>query len=237
MNLTIATSDGPMQAWLAKPAGAGPFAGLVVIQEAYGVNEHIVDVCDRLAGEGYAALAPEIYHRRGKGLAFSYETPAPAMEELALLTNDGLETDLAAALACLRGEDGIDPGRVGLLGFCVGGFAAFLGACRLDPAATVSFYGGGIVRARDGMALEPVLEEADAIDAPLLALFGSEDASIPPDDVAAIRERLAQRTVGCEVHVYEGAKHAFMNDRRANFHPAAAAAAWIRTLDWFGRYL
>jgi len=87
------------------------------------------------------------------------------------------------------------------------------------------------------MLLEPVLDEADAIDAPLLALFGSEDGGIPASDVAAIRARLAERAIGCEVHVYEGAKHAFFNDRRANFHPAAAADAWTRTLDWFGRFL
>ena len=101
----------------------------------------------------------------------------------------------------------------------------------------MAFYGGGIVRAREGMLLEPVLAEAVAIDAPLLALFGAEDASIPPADVAAIRAGLEEAGSGCVVHVYEGAKHAFFNDRRANYHPAAAAEAWTRTLDWFGRYL
>ena len=234
---TIATVDGPMDVHLARPAGPGPFAGVVVVQEAYGVNEHVLDVCARFAAAGYAALAPEIYHRRGAGFVVPYETPAPAMEELGRLTNDGLEVDLAAALERLRNEDGVDPARVGLVGFCVGGFAAFLGACRLDPGATVAFYGGGIVRPREGMRLEPVLAEAVAIDAPLLALFGADDASIPPEDVAAIRAALEQAGSGCAVHVYEGAKHAFFNDRRANYHPAAAADAWKRTLDWFGRYL
>jgi carboxymethylenebutenolidase len=234
MNVVIETPDGPMDAYVARPAGGGPFPGVVVIQEAFGVNEHIMEVCDRLAARGYAALAPEIYHRRARRLVVPYETPAPAMAELALLTNDGLEVDLEAALARLRGEDGVDPARVGLLGFCGGGFAAFLGACRLDPAATVAFYGGGIVFAREGMALEPVLDEADAIDTPLLALFGSADTGIPMSDVEAVRKRLG---VGCEVHVYDGAKHAFFNDRRPNYHPAAAADAWTRTLDWFGRYL
>lgn len=232
MNLTIQTADGPMDAYLARGKGRCP--GVVVVQEAFGVNEHIRDVCDRLAAAGYTALAPEIFHRRGKGLVVPYDNAAPAMAELGFLTNEGIETDLAAALSCLRGEDGVDPARVGLVGFCVGGFAAFLGACRLDPAATVAFYGGGIVRPREGMALEPVLPEADAIDTPLLALFGGDDGGIPQTDVDAIRARLG---IACEVHVYEGAKHAFFNDRRANYHPAAAADAWTRTLDWFGRYL
>jgi carboxymethylenebutenolidase len=234
---TIATVDGPMDVHLVKPEGAGPFPGVVVVQEAFGVNAHVLDVCTRLAAAGYAALAPEIYHRRGAGIAVPYEVPAPAMAELALLTNDGLEVDLAAALDRLRNEDGVDPARVGLVGFCVGGFAVFLGACRLDPGASVAFYGGGIVRPREGMLLEPVLDEADAIDAPLLCLFGAGDGGIPPADVEAIRARLAQVGSGCEVHVYEGAKHAFFNDMRPNFHAQAAADAWVRTLDWFGRYL
>jgi carboxymethylenebutenolidase len=117
----------------------------------------------------------------------------------------------------------------------MGGGYAYLAATSDVPVdAAVAFYGGGIVRGRDGMALEPILDEADAIDAPLLCLFGSEDGGIPQADVEAIRRRLG---VGCEVHVYQGAKHAFMNDRRANFHPEAARDAWARTLDWFGRYL
>ena len=231
---TPPTADGPMDGHLARPEGPGPFPGVVVVQEAYGVNEHVLDVCARFAAAGDAALAPEIYHRRGAGLAVPYETPAPAMEELGRLTNDGLEVDLAAALERLRNEDDVDPARVGLVGFCVGGFAAFLGACRLDPAATVSFYGGGIVRGRPGFRLEPVLDEADAIDAPLLCLFGSADGGIPPVDVEAIRARLEDRGIGNAVHVYEGAKHAFFCDQRPAYHPEAAADAWARTLAWLG---
>jgi carboxymethylenebutenolidase len=142
--------------------------------------------------------------------------------------------DLAAALAWLRARADFEPRRVGLVGFCVGGFAAFLAACRLDPAVTVSYYGGGIVRARAGLALEPLLDEADGIHAPLLCLFGSEDGGIPPADVAAIRGRLEGLAGGHEVVVYEGAKHAFFCDARPAFHPAAAQAAWNRTLAFLG---
>jgi carboxymethylenebutenolidase len=230
--VTIPTVEGPMDAWLARPAGAGPWPGVVVVQEAFGVNDHIRDVCRRFAREGYVALAPEIFHSQGPGIEIPYTDMPPAMAQLALLTNDGLEVDLSAALDHVRGEEGVDTWRVGLVGFCVGGFAAFLGACRLDPAATVSFYGGGIVRGRPGFRLEPILEEADAIDAPLLCLFGSEDGGIPPADVEAIRARLEDRGVGNAVHVYEGAKHAFFCDQRPAYHPEAAADAWTRTLAW-----
>lgn len=235
--VTIPTFDGPMNAYLARPDGAGPLPGVVVVQEAFGVNDHIRDVCRRFAGAGYVALAPEIFHRQGAGIELPYTNFTPAGEQLARLTNDGLEVDLAAAFDHLRGEAEVDTWRVGLVGFCVGGFAAFLGACRLDPAATVSFYGGGIVRARAGMKLEPVLEEADAIDTPILCLFGSEDSGIPPADVEAIRARLEQRAIGSAVHVYEGAKHAFFCDQRPAYHPEAAADAWRRTLEWFERYV
>ena len=235
--VTVPTVDGPMNAYVARPDAPGQKPALVVVQEAFGVNEHIRDVCRRFAREGYVALAPEIFHRSGPGIEIPYTDMPPAMAQLGLLTNDGLEADLAAALEWVRGEGEVDSLRVGLVGFCVGGFAAFLGACRLDPAATVAFYGGGIVRARQGMKIQPVLEEADGIDAPLLCLFGAEDAGIPPDDVARITERIEALGVGCEVEVYEGAKHAFFCDLRANYHPGAAAAAWTRTLGWLERYV
>ena len=232
--LRLATADGPMAAYLAVPASPGPHPAVVVVQEAFGVNAHIREVCDRFAAAGGVALAPEIFHRAGSGLDIPYTEMPAAMAQLALLTNAGLEQDLAAALAHLRGRADVDPARVGVVGFCVGGFAAFLAACRLDPAVTVSFYGGGIVRARAGLALEPLLDEADGIHAPLLCLFGSEDGGIPPADVAAIRGRLEGLAGGHQVVVYEGAKHAFFCDARPAYHPAAAQAAWARTLAFLG---
>ena len=240
--VTIQTEDGPMNAHVAAPASSEQrnHAALVVIQEAFGVNAHIRDVCRRFAGEGYVALAPEIFHRAGAGIEIPYNEMPPAMAQLALLTNAGLEQDLAAALAHLRGRADVDPQRVGVVGYCVGGFAAFLAACRLDPAAAVSYYGGGIVRPRSGMLLEPLLDEADHIRAPLLCLFGSEDGGIPPADVEAIRARLARpgaAPTAHEVVVYDGAKHAFFCDMRPAYHPAAAQASWERTLEWFGLHL
>jgi carboxymethylenebutenolidase len=235
--LTLPTPDGAMHAFVAVPDTPGRKPAVVVLQEAFGVNEHIRDVCRRFANEGSVALAPEIFHRAGHGIDIPYATMPPAMAQLALLTNAGLEMDLAAALAALRARDDVDAKRVGVIGFCVGGFAAFLAACRLDPAATVSFYGGGIVHARKGLALEPLLDEAGRITAPLLCVFGSEDGGIPPVDVAAIRARLAENSAVHEVVVYEGAKHAFFCDARPAFHPAAAQHAWARTLAWFGEHL
>jgi carboxymethylenebutenolidase len=238
---TRATPDGPMDCHVALPdaaSAARPGPGVVVVQEAFGVNAHVKDVCRRLAGLGYAALAPEIFHRAGSGLDIPYTEGPRAMELLGQLTNDAIATDLSAALAALREDARVDAGRVGLVGFCAGGFAAFLAACRLDPRAVIAFYGGGIVRARPHALLTPLLDEAGAITAPLLCLFGGDDGGIPPSDVEAIRARLDAGTAPHEVIMYPGAKHAFFNDLRpANYDAAAARAAWERTRDWLARYL
>jgi len=242
----IVTPDGPMDAYLAVPgdpatggaAVARSLPGVIVLQEAFGVNDHVRNVCRRFARAGYVALAPEVYHRAGAAIEVPYTEGPRAMELLAMLTNAGLTTDIAAALAELRADPRVDPARVGVVGFCAGGFAAFLAACRLNPAAVVVFYGGGIVHPRPGMAIAPVLAEADAIRAPVLCLFGSVDGGIPPADVEAIRARLADVSSVHEVVVYEGAKHAFFNDLRpANYDAVTARAAWERALAWLGRYL
>ena len=234
---TLATADGPMDAYLARPAGAGPFPAVVVAQEAFGVNAHIRDVCDRFAREGYVAIAPELFHRAGRGVEVSYADVPAAMTQLGPLTNAGLERDLAAAFDHLAHRADAAAGRSALVGFCVGGFAAFLGACRLNPAATVAFYGGGIVRKRPISGLEPVLGEAASIRTPILCLFGGEDKGIPPEDVNAIRARLDALPVAHDVVVYPGAGHAFFCDARPAFHADSARAAWTRTLDWLARHV
>jgi len=235
--LTIVTHAGPMQAFAAHPAGDGRHPAVVVEQEAFGVNDHIRDVCRRLAREGYVAVAPELFHRTGPGVTVPYDTVPAAMALLATLSNEGLEDDLASTLRDVRALPDVDPDHVGLLGFCVGGFAAFLGACRLDPAATVSYYGGGIARQRPNLALRPLLDEASRIRAPILCLFGAEDAGITPDDIAAIQARLDELPVAHDVTVYPGAGHAFACDARPAYRPEPAAAAWTRTLAWFSGHL
>ena len=235
--VTIPTPDGDMDAFVARPATMGVFPGVVVIQEAFGVNDHIRHVCARFAAQGYIALAPELFHRQGRGVEVAYGDMPGAMAALAGLTNPGLEVDAAAALERLRALPEVAPRRAGVVGFCVGGLAAFIAACRLDPAATVSFYGGGIVRERPRLRFQPVLGEASKIRAPILCLFGAEDQGIPPADVEAIRERLDRLTVVHDVVVYPGAGHAFFNDLRPNYHALSAADAWQRTLAWLDAHL
>jgi carboxymethylenebutenolidase len=229
--VTIETSDGPMQAYQVIPDGDGPFPALIVAQEAFGVNTHIKDVTRRFAREGYAAVAPDLYHRTGPMLTYAYEDPK-RRESFSELTNGGIEADLDATLAHLGQLPHADKGRIGIVGFCVGGFIAFLAACRTDVATAVCFYGGGIVNHREGLKLEPLLTEADNIKVPILCLFGEKDTSIPPSDVEAIRRRLGMQPREHEVFVYPGAEHGFFCDERASFKPDAAADAWERTRKW-----
>lgn len=231
--VTLSTADGPMDAFLALPDGAARAPALVVIQEAFGVNPHIQDVCRRLAGEGYLALAPEVFHRTGAGLTFAYDDLARARPVFATLDNRTLETDVQAALAALRARPDVDARRVGIIGFCMGGFTAFLAACRTEVATAVCFYPGGLVRERPGLALQPLLGEVAGMRAPVLLFFGEADPSIPHEDVEAVRAALRAADRVHEIVVYPGAGHGFFCDRRpAAFHAEAAADAWSITLDW-----
>ena len=229
--VTLETSDGAMDAYQVVLDGASKAPAILVMMEAFGVNSHIRDICRRFAREGYVALAPDMYHRTGKMLTYAYDDPK-RREPFSVITNAGIESDIRAALAHLGGLPQVDAQRIGVVGFCVGGFMAFLAACRTDVATAICFYGGGIVNPREGLKLEPLLSEADRIKVPVLCLFGDKDASIPPSDVKAIRARLGMQPREHEVIVYPGAEHGFFCDERPSYKADAAADAWQRTVRW-----
>ena len=233
--VTFESDAGPIQAHRAAPPGGDPAPAVIVLQEAFGVDDHIRSVCRRLAREGYVAVAPELYHREGAGIVLGYGDFSLVRPHLAALDNDGMTADLNAALAALRADPSVDGARIAAAGFCAGGFAAFLAACRTGVAASVCFYGGGIARERPGMRLSPLLGEAGAIECPVLAFFGEQDASIPAEDVAAIGERLRELGKSFEIVVYPAAGHGFFNDARGSYRAAAAVDAWQRTLEFLGR--
>jgi carboxymethylenebutenolidase len=235
--IVIETPDGPMEAHRASPPDGDPSPAVVVFQEAFGVDDHIRSVCRRFAREGYVAVAPELYHREGAGLTFPYDDFAVVRPRLAALTNDGIAADVRAVLARLRSDPAVDGERIAAVGFCAGGFAAFLAACRTDVAAAVCFYGGGIARERPGMKLRPLLPEAGGMACPVLAFFGTEDASISAADVEAVGARLRELGKTFEIVSYPAAGHGFFNDERPSYRADAAVDAWQRTLDWLERRL
>jgi carboxymethylenebutenolidase len=214
-----------------EPAGT-PKGGLVVIQEAFGVNDHIEDVGRRLAAEGWLAVAPHLFHRTGDP-RLGYVDMEAVRTQMSQLTKDGVLEDLDTALAELA-ERGIPPEKIGVVGFCMGGTGALLTAARRDVGAAVTFYGGGIKEGRFGFG--PLEEEATHLRAPWLGLFGDLDQGIPVDQVEALR---AAATSGqpTEIVRYPEAGHGFNCDQRDSYHAPSAHDAWRRTLAWFDRYL
>jgi carboxymethylenebutenolidase len=230
-SITVETADGPMRCYEAVAEDAR--AGIVVIQEAFGVNAYIEDVVRRLAESGYHAVAPDLFHRSGGGTA-DYGDWDTVMTLFASVTGDrDLLVDVDAALDHLRGRGFADT-QLGIVGFCFGGRVSFLVALERAIGAAVGFYGGGIVTGRFPQ-FPTLVERAASLQTPWLGLFGDEDPSIPVDDVERLRRALTTATVDTEIVRYAGAAHGFHCDVRDAYHEGAATDAWARALDWFGR--
>lgn len=235
--ITIDTVHGPMQTFTAAPEQAEPAPALVVVQEGFGVNNHIRNVCRRVAAAGYVAFAPELFHRIGAGVDLPYDDLTKVMPAFVTLTNAGLLTDITAAVRAARADQRVDSLRVGIIGFCVGGFAAVLAAEHTDVNAAVAFYGGGIVHARPGIALTPLLDDVEHIQSPLLLVFGGDDQSIPPADIDAIQARLADANKPHTIVVMPEGGHGFACDERAAYHQPSSDEAWRITFEWLHRHL
>ena len=229
----VETPDGSLPIYEARPDGATR-GGVIVIQEAFGVNDHIEDVTRRFASAGYHAIAPHLFHRAGGGTApyGDFEKVMPLFEGL---TDDGVLSDIDATAAELA-KHGVTADRTGIVGFCFGGRVTFLVAARRQLGVAVGFYGGGIVTQRFPQ-FPPLIDEVPALRTPWLGLFGDLDASIPVDDVERLRAELDRAPVDHDVVRYPDAEHGFHCDVRPSYAPDAAKDAWQRTLDWFDRHL
>lgn len=231
--LKLDTADGPMRVYEAAPDPAAARA-VIVIQEAFGVNDHIEDVTRRFADAGYHAVAPALFHRTGGGTA-DYDSFDKVIEWMGALADDEMLADVDDTVAYLSSQ-GFDDARIGIVGFCMGGRVTFLVAVRRGLGAAVGFYGGGIVTPRMPQ-LASLVDEAAALRTPWLGLFGDQDAGIPVDDVEALRTALADAPTANEIVRYPDADHGFHCDQRPAYHPEAAADGWRRTLAWFDTHL
>jgi len=233
-SISLEGPDGPMRLYEAVPGGERKGA-IVVIQEAFGVNEHIEDVTRRFATEGYHAVAPDLFHRAGGGTA-AYGDMAAVMTLFAGLDGDeAVLRDVDAALGHLH-DDGWVDAHIGIVGFCFGGRVSFLASLLRPLGAGVGFYGGGIVSGRLP-GFPPLVDEAAGLQAPWLGLFGDLDAHIPIADVEALRTALDAASVPTEIVRYADADHGFHCDARGAYHQPSARDAWARTLAWFDRFL
>jgi carboxymethylenebutenolidase len=232
-DVTLTTADGPMRLYSCVPEG-GATRAVIVIQEAFGVNDHIEDVTRRFADAGYHAVAPAIFHRAGGGTApyDDFEKVFPLFEGL---TDAGLVMDVTATADHLRRE-GFDDGAIGIVGFCMGGRVTFLAALELALGAAVGFYGGGIVTGRFPQ-FPPLVDRVGELKTPWLGIFGDLDGSIPVEDVELLRARLGQLDLPTEVLRYATAEHGFHCDVRPSYNAEAATDAWARALTWFQEHL
>jgi carboxymethylenebutenolidase len=230
--LTVPTGDGSMRAYEARPATATGRA-VIVLQEAFGVNDHIQDITRRMAARGFLALAPDLFHRTGV-TELSYDQHAEAMPLIGAIGPDQIATDVLAAVEHLRAEDGIGTEHTAIIGFCFGGRAAFTAATAIPGlAGTVVFYGPGIAAGPHA-----VLDRAESVTAPLLLHIGAEDPTIPAEQVGEIDRALSAAGADFEQHVYPGAGHAFACDPRPRmFREEDAETAWERTHAFLDKHL
>lgn len=229
---SVDTADGPMDVYLARPE-AGDVGAVVVLQEAFGVNEHIQDVARRIAAHGYLACAPDLFHRSGVG-TLEYTQHAEAMPLIGALDVDAIVTDAQAVLSYLADREGRPADRVAVVGFCFGGRAAFTAATAIDGlAGTVVFYGPGVAAGPHA-----VLDRAESIDAPIMIHVGEQDPTIPAEQVEATEAALSRTGAPSVQYVYPGAGHAFACDARpAMYRDEAATLAWERTFAFLAEHL
>ena len=217
--IKLKASDGfELSAWRAEPQGK-PKAGIVVVQEIFGVNHHVRSVADRFGAAGYLAIAPGVFDRVEKNVELGYDQPGMTrgMEIAGKLVRENALKDVTAAVEAAKSA-----GKVGIVGFCMGGTFAWTASAMIpDVAAAVGYYGGGIVGLKD---LKP--------RAPTMLHFGEKDDHIP---VAGVREVEALHPAD-QVYLYP-AGHGFHCDERGSYDAPSAALAWGRTLDFFGKHL
>jgi carboxymethylenebutenolidase len=206
----LVVADGSsMQAFVARPEEKGSFPGMLVFQEAFGVNAHIRDVTQRIAREGYVAIAPELFHRSAApGLEVRYGDFPSAMPHMKALTERGLADDVRAAYEWLRDSSHVTPDRIGSIGFCMGGRVSFLANATIELRAAISFYGGGIAPA--------LLPHAANLHAPMLFFWGGLDKHIPQDQIRSV------------IGTVKAAGKPYINVEisDADYNPVAAKEAW-----------
>ncbi len=235
----IPVDGGSMGGYLARPDDANERPAVLVFMEIFGINSHIREVTERIAREGYVALAVDYFHRTGPGVELSYDD-AGFTEGFALLNQlkaDEMIADARAAIVYLQGRDDADGDRVGAIGFCIGGHMTYLVACETGVRAAASFYGGGVAGA-EGMGGAPsTLGRTSKISGKILCLWGDKDEYIPSDQVEAIRAALKEAGTRHDTVLYSGVEHGFFCDQRDSFDEKSANDAWERVKTLFAEEL
>lgn len=219
-DMTIDHSGLQVSGYLSEPDG-GALAGLIVIQEWWGLTADIKEIADRYAVEGYLAFAPDLYH--GQAATEPDEARKLAMS----MERDIAAQEIDAAIAWMKSERGL--AKVGCVGYCMGGGLTLATAIR--PSSNVDavhvYYGGGM----------PSAEQIATITVPVLGSYGAEDGGIPAEQVDMLREALTSNGVTNDITLYPGAEHSFFNDTRPAYNEDAAMDSWMKSVEWFDEHL
>jgi carboxymethylenebutenolidase len=231
--LRLNTPDGQMEAFEARPKDSGSYPGIVVLMEAFGLNDHIKKVTERIAQEGYVAIAPDLYHREPERLVPYSELPK-AVAIMNRLQDPKVMDDVGTAIAHLKGQGNVKPGAIGVTGFCMGGRFTYLAAAHhnKDVKAALCFYGGGIP-----MGNPSPLSRTGEITCPMYLFFGGKDPLIPMDHVGQINTELTSKKVNFSMKVYPEATHGFFCDERPSYNEPAAKDAWEKFKTFFAQHL
>ncbi|HEX5682402.1 MAG TPA: dienelactone hydrolase family protein [Ideonella sp.] len=224
--IDVPSSDGSFGAYLAlPPAGRGP--GLLLLQEIFGVNEHIRGVAEQYALAGFVVTAPDLFWRKGARIELGYEGDDRQRADrlMSTIQTEAVVRDMQATLATLRTRPECS-GKVGAIGYCMGGRLAYTAAALCDVDAAVAYYGGRI---------QDQLHLAAQINCPIQFHYGERDDHIPLSAVEAVREAVVDKDA--EIHVYAGAQHGFNCWSRASYSPASAALAHGRSLAFLAQQL
>jgi carboxymethylenebutenolidase len=214
--LQLRAKDGHnLSAYMVAPAGK-PRGGVVVIQEIFGLNSHIKRVTEQYAGLGYLAVAPALFDRIKRNVELSYSDLQPGIDLVMKTTNEGVLADVNAAVDAVARA-----GRTGMVGYCWGGRVTYLAACRINIAAAVAYYGGGIAQLLD-----------ETPKCPIMFHHGERDAFIPAADVAKIRAAVPKGVF----HLYP-ANHGFNCTDRADYDVASARLAFERSSEFFRNHI
>ncbi|HLF77005.1 MAG TPA: dienelactone hydrolase family protein [Dehalococcoidia bacterium] len=228
-----------IDAYYVQPAGAGPFPGVVVVQHIFGVDEWIKEVCRKLAHHGYAALAPNLYARIGSLGAGPVEDLAARLRSLGGLNDNTVAGDMQGAVDHLRAQSS-NSGKIGIIGFCMGGRFAYLAACKVNNLdAAVDCWGGGVapLPGSAGPPGAPVIDLTDQMDMPILGIFGNDDTRPDVDEVNRTEEKLRSLGKTYEFHRYDGAGHGFFATDRPSYRQQQATDAWSKVFSFYEKYL
>ena len=220
-DFTIEHAGLEIQGYLAEPEDEEAKAGLIVIQEWWGLTDDIKEIADRYSVEGYLAFAPDLYH--GQAATEPDEARKLAMS----MERDIAAQEIDAAIAWMKAEHGL--AKVGCVGYCMGGGLTLATAIR--PSSNVDavhvYYGGGM----------PSAEQIATITVPVLGSYGAEDGGIPAEQVDMLREALTSNGVTNDITLYPGAEHSFFNDTRPAYNEDAAMDSWMKSVEWFDEHL